>query len=177
MEIVNEQVNDDGTIEVVVTGEIETLPTFFWPEAVQIGLRLRCAGHSWAVVNCQKPDPEGGIPIARMRLKGVTRPRRGMVLHRQDDVLTVGEVKGFVEALTHFYKIARSIDGERLTNAIQEYRIKHPEQSSDGVLLAFLRVATCAALTNASFNSQPMIEPAMADWETVATKINSLLSG
>lgn len=176
MEIANAQVLEDGSVLVILTGDTSKLPDFEPSTAAVHNLVLRCGAQYWAVLSVSHPDPDGGLPIARVCLRGATHPRIGMVLRDQLDPLTAEEVDAFFEALMHFYKICRSVDGARLANLIQDWRQKFPADADDLSVTSFLRLATLNHLVNANLDAAPVMESLLKNWRVVATKIRFMVS-
>ncbi len=179
MDVVNEQLLPDGTVAVLLTGagidQLSANPGL--PETC-----LRCAGHSWSVVKVERPDPQGGVPVASVLLRGPTRPREGMRLRPSTDPLSNEEADAFVEALVHFFRISRSINGELLGAAIDRYRARVQTTSAqpkgDPLLRGigeFLGLAALVTMVNRHLDLLPGMEGELAEWREVAAKVRSVL--
>lgn len=186
MDVVNAQLLPDGTCAVLLTGPgIDRLPANpGLPERQlkQPQLRLRCAGQSWAVLKAEHPAAQGGVPVASVLLRGPTRPREGMVLRLSTDPLSVEEADSFVEALVHFWRITRSVNGELLGDALDRYRTKVQQTSTnpktDPLLRGvgeFLGLAALANMVNNHFDLLPGMEGELGDWRELAAKVRSVL--
>lgn len=186
MDIVNEQLLPDGTCAVLLTGAgIDRLPANPGLPSAQAKTpkpRVRCAGHSWLVERCEHPPQESGVPVASVILRGPTRPRVGMRLRLSTDPLSNEEADAFVEALVHFWRITRSVNGELLGDALDRYRTKIQQTSADpkhDPLLRgvgdFLGLSALAHMVNNHFDLLSGMEGELADWREVAAKIRSVL--
>lgn len=172
MKVESEELLLDGSFRVLLTGSIERFLSE--PIATQHGGQLRCAGHRWNVHDVELPDPEGGMPIARVVMRGLSTPRRGMQLRFGNEPLGPDEVDLFIEGLVHFYKIVTSIDGAMIGEALSAYQAKVGDVTEvmDAEVAAFRRLAVLVKFAN---DHLTRTESTLEHWRMVAAKVRSIL--